>query len=616
MLETKLRPPGRRAGPGRPARPAGAPGRRQRPAPDPGHRPGRMGQDDAGGRLARRARPEGAGLGGPRRRRQRPGPLLALRRPRPCAAPARPSRTQAVGALAGGGETAEAGLSALINALAAAARPHAPRARRLPPDRRRLDPRRHGLPLRQRARRPARGDDQPGRAADRPRAPAGARRPGGAARRRPALLGAARPAPCWPSAGLGLGRRRGRAACARAPRAGPRASTWRACPCAGATTRRASSPTSPATTAWSWTTSPPRCWRACPPSAASSCCAPRSSAGSPARCATPSPARRGSARVLAELERSNLFLVPLDNRREWYRYHHLFGELLQHELALSRAGRGARAPPPRGRLAPRRGLGGRRDPPRGRRGRPRPGGRPDRRALVGAPAPRAGPSPPSAGSSCCRPRPCAADVAAVPGRGLARDQPGPARARPTAGWTPPRRAGGPATTPSSRPAGSPRARWSACWRATRPRRCGSGCEALAATEGDETWWRAAGVPGGRHRPPRRRPDGRGVPDPRGVRRGRPAHRRLGAGAGGPLPPGRPGRRARRPRVGRAARPRGAGLRRGGEPRRVPARGRRRTPGSPRSLAARGRPRRGPGPRRPRRRAGRGAAGRPPRSPTR
>jgi LuxR family maltose regulon positive regulatory protein len=46
----------------------------------------------------------------------------------------------------------------------------------------------------------------------------------------------------------------------------------------------------------------------------------------------------GSARVLAELESSNLFLVPLDNRREWYRYHHLFGELLQHELALSSPG--------------------------------------------------------------------------------------------------------------------------------------------------------------------------------------------------------------------------------------------------------------------------------------
>jgi LuxR family transcriptional regulator, maltose regulon positive regulatory protein len=36
---------------------------------------------------------------------------------------------------------------------------------------------------------------------------------------------------------------------------------------------------------------------------------------------------------LAELERANLFLVPLDTKREWYRYHHLFGGLLRHELA-------------------------------------------------------------------------------------------------------------------------------------------------------------------------------------------------------------------------------------------------------------------------------------------
>jgi LuxR family maltose regulon positive regulatory protein len=43
----------------------------------------------------------------------------------------------------------------------------------------------------------------------------------------------------------------------------------------------------------------------------------------------------GSARRLADLERSNLFLVPLDSRRRWYRYHHLFGELLQHELWLT-----------------------------------------------------------------------------------------------------------------------------------------------------------------------------------------------------------------------------------------------------------------------------------------
>jgi LuxR family transcriptional regulator, maltose regulon positive regulatory protein len=41
-----------------------------------------------------------------------------------------------------------------------------------------------------------------------------------------------------------------------------------------------------------------------------------------------------AGRLLAELERSNQFLVPLDARREWYRYHHLFRELLLHELRL------------------------------------------------------------------------------------------------------------------------------------------------------------------------------------------------------------------------------------------------------------------------------------------
>jgi LuxR family maltose regulon positive regulatory protein len=40
----------------------------------------------------------------------------------------------------------------------------------------------------------------------------------------------------------------------------------------------------------------------------------------------------GSGRVLESLEDSNLLLVPLDRRRRWYRYHHLFGELLLTEL--------------------------------------------------------------------------------------------------------------------------------------------------------------------------------------------------------------------------------------------------------------------------------------------
>lgn len=40
----------------------------------------------------------------------------------------------------------------------------------------------------------------------------------------------------------------------------------------------------------------------------------------------------GSAAVLEKVERENLFVVPLDMSRRWYRYHHLFGELLRTEL--------------------------------------------------------------------------------------------------------------------------------------------------------------------------------------------------------------------------------------------------------------------------------------------
>ncbi len=43
--------------------------------------------------------------------------------------------------------------------------------------------------------------------------------------------------------------------------------------------------------------------------------------------------RTGSAQLIAKLAGSNLFLVGLDPNGEWYRYHHLFGELLQLELA-------------------------------------------------------------------------------------------------------------------------------------------------------------------------------------------------------------------------------------------------------------------------------------------
>jgi LuxR family transcriptional regulator, maltose regulon positive regulatory protein len=41
---------------------------------------------------------------------------------------------------------------------------------------------------------------------------------------------------------------------------------------------------------------------------------------------------KGSAAVLEQMEARNLLVVPLDRRREWYRYHHLLRDLLRTEL--------------------------------------------------------------------------------------------------------------------------------------------------------------------------------------------------------------------------------------------------------------------------------------------
>lgn len=48
-----------------------------------------------------------------------------------------------------------------------------------------------------------------------------------------------------------------------------------------------------------------------------------------------------SADLLDGLERSNLFLVPLDAVRTWYRYHHLFGQALRTQLARTEPDLGA-----------------------------------------------------------------------------------------------------------------------------------------------------------------------------------------------------------------------------------------------------------------------------------
>ncbi|MGZ9226030.1 MAG: LuxR C-terminal-related transcriptional regulator [Anaerolineales bacterium] len=41
---------------------------------------------------------------------------------------------------------------------------------------------------------------------------------------------------------------------------------------------------------------------------------------------------QSSQQLLESFERSNLFIIPLDNRRQWYRYHHLFADLLSSRL--------------------------------------------------------------------------------------------------------------------------------------------------------------------------------------------------------------------------------------------------------------------------------------------
>ena len=50
-----------------------------------------------------------------------------------------------------------------------------------------------------------------------------------------------------------------------------------------------------------------------------------------------------SQRLLEELEHANLFVVPLDDHRHWYRYHHLFAEVLRQRLTQVAPANGVRA---------------------------------------------------------------------------------------------------------------------------------------------------------------------------------------------------------------------------------------------------------------------------------
>lgn len=62
-------------------------------------------------------------------------------------------------------------------------------------------------------------------------------------------------------------------------------------------------------------------------------CAPLCNAVAEELSDAPSGTASDSQVLLERLEHANLFLIPLDNQRRWYRYHHLFADLLRHALA-------------------------------------------------------------------------------------------------------------------------------------------------------------------------------------------------------------------------------------------------------------------------------------------
>ncbi|MHC5794859.1 LuxR C-terminal-related transcriptional regulator [Lacisediminihabitans sp. FW035] len=51
--------------------------------------------------------------------------------------------------------------------------------------------------------------------------------------------------------------------------------------------------------------------------------------------------RTGGTAMLESLERANLFVIPLDDEREWYRYHHLFADVLKLRLLADDPVKGA-----------------------------------------------------------------------------------------------------------------------------------------------------------------------------------------------------------------------------------------------------------------------------------
>ena len=136
----------------------------------------------------------------------------------------------------------------------------------------------------------------------------------------------------------------------RGPRAGRPGCSWPACRCAGRTTSTASSPRSPAATATSWTTWPRRCWSGSASQVREFLLETSVLERLSGELCDAVTGRPGSQALLEQVERAGLFLVPLDEVRGWWRYHHLFADLLRARLQQEQPGRAPGAAPERGSL--------------------------------------------------------------------------------------------------------------------------------------------------------------------------------------------------------------------------------------------------------------------------
>ena len=216
--------------------------------------------------------------------------------------------------------------------------------------------------------------------------------------------------------------------------------------------------------------------------------------------------RDDGQQMLETLERDNLFVVPLDDERRWYRYHHLFADALRARLQPEDPGRVAEPAP-----------GGQRLARRARRA-----GRCHRHALAAATSS----TPPTWSNSRCpqaAPATAGPDPARLAGRAARRRCSAAGRCSPRRGWPPalrgrPRRGGALARRRRGRARHEPPP-------PAVPGRAGSLAEAARDRER-----RAARPPGHDRRLPRRGRAGPGrrrrhhrarPPRPRAGRAGRP-----------------------------------------------------------------------------------------------